>query len=246
MHRLLIFIYLACLFLGTACAAKRDPSSVLVATEAGYPPFESDVNGEIMGFDIDLFRAVAEASGFTVEFKNQPFEGLIPGLKGGKFDAAISAMTITSERAEEVDFSDPYYDAGQVVTVREENDSIKDLSDLEGKIIAVQLGTTGFLQASKIEGVELRTFKSVEPAFLELLAGRADAVINDDPTTRLILAKEKGLKIVFGPFTEEQYGIAVRKGNAELLARINEGLKKVRDSGEYDRIREKWIPPSGK
>jgi polar amino acid transport system substrate-binding protein len=176
-----------------------------------------------------------------VTFKNQPFEGLIPGLKGRKYDAAISAMTITPERAEQVDFSDPYYDAGQVLTVREEDDSIKGLDDLAGKVIAVQLNTTGHLQAEKIEGATLKTFKSIEPAFLELLKRRADAVINDDPTTRLILQKKAGLKIVGEPFTKEQYGIAVKMGNAELLSKINEGLKKVKASGEYDRIKATWI-----
>jgi ABC-type amino acid transport substrate-binding protein len=200
-----------------------------------------DASGEIVGFDVDLMRAVAREAGLEAAFSNQPFAGILPGLSQGKYDAVISCLTITAERAKEVDFSRPYYDAGQVIAVREADTAIRTLADLKGKTIAVQIGTTGFDAASKVEGVKVSAFKEIELAYLELVAGRADAVVNDEPPTRMYLKDHKGIRIAGPPFTEEKYGIAVRKGNAALLAKIDDGLAKVIASGEFARLKEKWI-----
>lgn len=220
----------------------EDSRRLVVGTEAAYPPFEFvDADRRITGFDIELVSAVAREAGFAAEFVDQPFDGLIPGLRQGKYRAVVSAMTITPERAAEVAFTDGYYDAGQVIAVRADDTRIAGLADLEGKVVAVQLGTTGNSRADAVKGAKVKTFPSIEPAFMELLAGRADAVINDDPTTLLYMKEHPGLRIVGKPFTEEQYGIAVRKDDAELLGLLNEGLRRVRASGEYDRLRAKWI-----
>jgi polar amino acid transport system substrate-binding protein len=224
------------------CGGGNAAGSLRVATDATYPPFESvDASGAIVGFDVDLVRAVAREAGLTPEFVNQPFDGILPGLKQGKYDAVVSCLTITPERAKEVDFSDPYYDAGQVLAVRAAEKGIADLAGLKGKTIAVQRNTTGQLAAEKVEGATVKSFDAIDPAFLEVLAGRADAVINDEPTTRLYAREHPGVRIVGPPFTEERYGIAVRKGDADLLAKINAGLAKVRASGEFDRLKERWI-----
>ncbi len=218
------------------------PPRLVVGTEAAYPPFEFvDAERRIVGFDVDLVRAAAREAGFEAVFVDQPFDGLIPGLQQGKYDAAVSAMTITPERAEVVAFTDGYYDAGQVIAVREGTTGISTPADLAGKVVAVQANTTGHRQAERIAGAEVRSFPSIEPAFMELAAGRADAVINDDPTTFLYAREHGGIRIVGAPFTEEQYGIAVRRDDAALLAKLNEGLRRVRASGEYDRLRKVWI-----
>jgi His/Glu/Gln/Arg/opine family amino acid ABC transporter permease subunit len=218
----------------------------VVATEAAYRPFEfKDEAGTIVGFDVDLMRAVAREAGLEAAFVDQAFDGLIPGLNQGKFDAAISCMTITEERARVVDFSDPYYDAGQVIAVRAADASVRDLADLEGRTIAVQRSTTGHALAEKVKGATVKAFDAVDPAFLEVLAGRADAVINDEPTTLTYLAGNPGLRVASRPLTEERYGIAVKKGNADLLRKINDGLARVRASGEYDRIKAEWIGGAG-
>jgi polar amino acid transport system substrate-binding protein len=203
-------------------------------------------DGSIVGFDPDLVRAIGREAGLTVEFVDQVFDGILPGLSQGKYDAAVSSLTITGERAKQVDFSDPYFDAGQVVVVLVKNESIRGPADLGGKTIAVQRNTTGHREAEKVKEAVVKTFDAVEPAFLELLAGRADAVINDEPPTRLYMRSHPEIRIAGKTFTEEKYGIAVRKGNAALLARINEGLRKVRASGEYDRLVKQWIGDSGR
>ncbi|MCK6478737.1 MAG: basic amino acid ABC transporter substrate-binding protein [Planctomycetaceae bacterium] len=227
---------------GCGAEGGGGPGRIVVGTEAAYPPFEFvDAERRIVGFDVDLVRAAAREAGLEAEFVDQPFDGLIPGLRGGKYDAVVSAMTITPERAEQVAFTEGYYDAGQVIAVREGTTGIAGPADLRGKVVAVQANTTGHRQAEKAGAGEVRAFPSIEPAFMELRAGRADAVVNDEPTTLLYAREHGGIRVVGRPFTEEKYGIAVRREDGELLAKLNGGLRKVRASGEYDRIRAKWI-----
>jgi ABC-type amino acid transport substrate-binding protein len=231
--------------LAAACGggAPADPSALRVATEAAYPPFESTTaSGEIVGFDIDLVRAAAREAGLKAEFTHQEFAGLIPALEQGRFDAAVSAMTITEERAKVVAFTDPYYDAGQVVLVRADGAAgISGKDDLAGKTVAVQLNTTGQTEAEKLKPGAVRAFESTELAVLELLAGRCDAVVADEQPSRVFTSRHPELKVAGPVFTKEKYGIAVRRDRPDLLAKLNEGLRKVRASGEYDRIAAKWI-----
>lgn len=230
-----------------SCGGGKDANRIVVASDATYPPFESmSTDGSVVGFDADLVRAAAREAGLTVELINQPFFGILPGLRQGKYDAVVSCLTITGERAREVDFTDPYFDAGQVVAVRAAEKAIRGLEDLKGKTIAVQQGTTGQDAAAKVEGSTVKKFDSIDYAFNELLAGRADAVINDYPTTFLYGKQHPEIRIAGKPFTEEKYGIAVAKGNAALLAKLNEGLRKVRASGEYDRLKAQWIGDGGR
>ncbi len=230
-----------------ACGGGKGADHLVVATEAAYPPMESKApDGTIVGFDPDLVRAICREEGLTVEFIDQVFDGILPGLAQGKYDAAASSLSITAERARQVDFTDPYFDAGQVVAVLASSGKVRGLEDLAGRTIAVQRNTTGHRAAEGVKGATVKDFDAVEPAFLELLAGRADAVINDEPPTRLYMKSHPEVRIVGKPFTEERYGIAVRKGNAALLSRLNSGLRKVRASGEYDRLKMRWLGDSGR
>jgi ABC-type amino acid transport substrate-binding protein len=240
-------LLLAAALLAPGCGGAKDANRIVVATEAAYPPMESKApDGTIVGFDPDLLRAVGREVGLEVEFIDQTFDGILPGLAQGKYDAAVSSMTITEERAKNVDFTDPYFDAGQVVAILGKTKGIGSLADLEGRTIAVQRNTTGHRAAEKVKGATVRDFDAIEPAFLELLAGRADAVINDAPPTRFYMKDHPEVRIAVKPFTEEKYGIAVRKGNAALLAKLNEGLRKVKASGEYDRLVARWIGDPGR
>lgn len=137
---------------GTTTTAGSGGTVLKIATEPAFPPFESQAaNGTLEGFDIDLFKAIGEASGFTVEFQSLPFDGIIPALQAGTVDGAISSITITKERAETVSFTRPYFKAGLAIAVQSANTDIQDLTGLKGKKIAVQIGTTGASKAKEVE-----------------------------------------------------------------------------------------------
>jgi len=152
----------------------RARGELVVGSDAAYPPFEFvDKDGNIVGIDIDIAKAIADHLKVKLRVVNTSFDGIIPALLAKKFDMIISAMTITPERAKQVDFSIPYYNAGQLITVREDDNRIKSEKDLQGKIVAVQLGTTGQFYAESLPGIkEIRKFETVDGAFWELKNGR--------------------------------------------------------------------------
>lgn len=214
---------------------------VRVATEAAYRPFEYVEKGELTGFDVELIRAVAKAGGFEIELSNQPWDGMFPGLQAKRYDLVISAVSITAERQKTMAFSDPYLDSGLIIAVKKDNAEITTLDHLNGKTIAVQIGTTGHDKAKTVEGANIVKFDSVELALQELDAGRADAVINDQPVTAFYIKSMTDLKMVGDKLSSESYGMAMRKDDAALVAKVNAGLKKVRESGEYDKLVKKWL-----
>ena len=225
----------------SACSsgAANQAAKIRVATEATYPPFESvDENSkQLVGFDIDLFKAIAAKENLQVEFVNTPFDSVLAGISTCQFDAAISAMTITDERKKTMAFSDPYVNAGQLITVSVNNTDIKGVADLKGKKIAVQLGTTGEIEAKKIEGATVKPFDTADLAFLELVNGQVDATVVDSPTSMIYVNKYKDkIKAAGAPFTNEQYGIAVCKKNASLLKSINAGLAAVKADGTVEKL----------
>ncbi|GCL54927.1 amino-acid ABC-transporter permease protein [Microcystis aeruginosa NIES-3806] len=222
--------------------SQTPPNPFRVATEATFPPFEFQQGGQLTGFDIDLMRAIGKEADLNIDFRNLPFDGIIPALQARTVEAAISGMTITSERAQAISFSRPYFRAGLAIAVREDNKTIKNFEDLKGKRIAVQIGTTGALEAIKIPGSVVSQFDSAALALQELINGRVDAVVNDKPVT-LYAIKEAGLrgvKVVGELLTEEFYGIALPK-NSPYLQLINDALGRVIESGQYDAIFRQWF-----
>ncbi len=217
-----------------------------VGIDTTYPPFEYEVDGEYTGIDIDLINAIAEDQGFDIEFNPMDFGGIIPALQAGQLDIAIAGMSITDERKEVVDFSDPYFDAGLTLVVQSDNSEITSMEDLEGKTVAVKSGTTGaqFARDNEEEyGYEIAQFEDSPSMFQEVSNGNADVLLEDYPVIAYAIA-ESGLdlKTVGDRLTGDQYGIAVLKGeNAEVLEQINAGLQALRDSGEYDEILNKYI-----
>lgn len=225
-------------------APAGEMMTVRVATDATWPPFESvdEATKEMVGFDIDLMNAIAAAANLEVEYNNVPWDSLLAGMAQCQYDASISAMTITPERAEQFAFSDPYFAAGQIVTVRTDNTDITGRDTLSGKTIGVQLGTTGDIQAQTIEGANVKNYDDIGLAFQDLLNGQIDAVIADNPLALGYVGQNVDqLKTVGDVFTDESYGIAVCKDNTELLERINAGLAAVQADGTIDELTEKWI-----
>lgn len=222
-------------------------TTYIVGTDTTYPPFEFEEGGEYKGIDIDLIKAIAEEEGFEIELKPMDFGGIIPALQADQLDVAIAGMSITDDRKEKVDFSDPYFDAGLTLVVSEDNNDITTVEDLEGKIVAVKNGTTGADKAEELKeevGIkEVRQFNDSPSMFQEVANGNADVLIEDYPVIAYqIKTKDLGLKTVGERLNGDQYGIAVLKGeNQELLEKINSGLQKLRDSGEYDEILNRYL-----
>jgi peptide/nickel transport system substrate-binding protein len=218
--------------------------SLVIGTNAEYPPFEMvDDAGNIIGFDPDLMVAIADAGGFTFKWVNTRWDGIFLALASGEFDAVISAATITAERAQTVDFSDPYFEAGQAIVVRADETAIKTDVDLAGKKVGVQLGTTGDIWLTDETEAEVVRYDENTLAVHALAAGDVDAAVMDNPTAAEIVRAnpELNLKLLPGVYTEENYGIAVIKDRPEVLEAINKGLAAVKASGEYDRIWNKWF-----
>lgn len=243
---LLLVIVSAIVLSGCATVAPAPSESVrkvIVATDATWPPFEfvDEETKEIVGFDIDLLRAVAEEAGFEVEFQNVPWDPLLAGMASGQYEAAISAMTITEDRKEHMLFSEPYFNAGQLVVVVSSNEDISGPDDLEGRTIGAQIGTTGAMEAEAL-GAVVKTYDDIGSAYLDLINGQIEAVVADNPLAIGYVVKYEGkLKDVGGPFTTEEYGIAVKQGSEDLLADINRGLQAVKDKGLLPELEEKWM-----
>lgn len=215
--------------------------ALTVGSDIPYPPFEQGKPGEYTGFDIELMEAIGEKIGRTPEFQDTSFETIFRDVQQGKFEAVISAATITEEREKAVDFSNPYYLSEQAVLVQEGSD-VKSLEDLEGQTVAVQQGTTGQeLAKEELGDSEVRPFPEGPDAVNALKAGTVEGVIIDAPVAQNAVEKSGGVEIAEKVPTEEEYGIAVAQGETELLEEINMGLEEVLDDGTYTKIYEKWF-----
>ena len=259
MHRLTAFVLIVLLLATTAaaCVPVTPPAApaapeaapakpLIMGTESTFPPYEfRNEQNEIVGFDVDLANAIAQKLGRELKIEDMAFDALIPALLAGKIDMIVAGMTITEERKKKVAFSDPYYETGLVWVVRADDDRIQTADDLKGKTLSTQTGTTSDIQASKIEGVNMKRFQQFTDAFLEVAAGRADACIVNEPTAIDYVMKHPELKIggkLQFEGTDRQFnGIAVRLEDTQLLADINKALQALKDSGEYDKMVEKWF-----
>lgn len=222
-----------------------EPKVLKVGSDTAFAPFEfqDEKSKEFVGFDMDLIKAIGKQMGYEVKVQSMNFDGLIPALEAGNIDAAISSMTIKEERAKKVNFSKPYYKSGLNVVVKADNTTIKSFKDLDGKRVAVQIGTTGADEAKKVKDVKIREFNTAPEAFMELKAGGVDAVVNDAPVNEYYIAQAGGkdAKVVGDLLSAEDYGIATPKKNTELAGKIDKALDELKKNGEYEKIYVKWF-----
>jgi len=251
MKKILLVLLAAVLLFGIASCSKKEQAAaekkvITIASDATWPPMEYvDENKNIVGFDVDLMNAAAEAGGYEVVIKNTAWDGIFAGLANGEYDAVCSSVTITEERKATMDFSIPYVNAGQVLVVEAGNDTDKVLADMKGKEVGAQIGTTGAIEVQNTAGAVLKTYDEIGLAIADLANGRIAGVVADAPIAAdFVLQNDEyksKLKIVGVPFTDEYYGVAVKKGNQEILDLINAGLKKVIDSGKAKELEDKWL-----
>lgn len=238
---------LFCILAAGGCGKEeKSEEPLVVAMELAYPPFEGRNDaGEPEGVSVDLMKAFGEYAGREIRIENTAWDGLIPSLQTGKADLVISSMTIRPDREEQVDFSDPYANALLAVLVSKgaEAESVEDLNQ-EGKKLAVKSGSTGHLYAeSSLEKAELIVLPDESACVTEVAQGRADGFIYDQLT--IYRNWQKNLDTtdaIFIPFQEpEKWGIAVQKGNQELLDQVNAFLKEFREEGGYEKLEETWL-----
>jgi polar amino acid transport system substrate-binding protein len=218
-----------------------------IGSDTAYPPFEFvNKENEIVGFDVDLLTAICEQVNCKAKFQTTGFDGIFAALAAGEFDAVASAVTITEERARVVEFTRPYLNAGQIVTVPKDSD-ISGPEGLEGLTVGVQLGTTGDLEASDFtDDDQIQRFQTIDLAMAALAQGDVNAVIADSPTSADIVSKQFGdkLKLVGEPFTEEYYGIAVQQSTPEIVEAFDVAIAELAASGELAKIAETWKLPA--
>lgn len=225
---------------------KPKKTKIVVGTASGYFPFEMvDKQGKLVGFDIDVAKAIAKEMGAELEFQNYAFSGLIPALQAKKVDMVIAGMTITDKRKQVVDFSDTYFVSGQALLVNKNYPNIKTWQDLdkEGNIIAVSMGTTADQTATKMfKKATVKKFEGSTYAGLELISGKATAVVHETPWVAIYHKQHpENTYPILKPFTTENLGIAVAKGDKEMLNFVNKFLKKYKDSAEYKKSYEYWF-----
>ena len=247
MKKILILVFAILFVTGMVSGGPQVEDDVItVATDATWPPMEYvNTDKEIVGFDIDLLTLAAEEGGFKVEFQNTAWDGIFAGLANGEYDAVISSVTITEDRQKTMDFSIPYINAGQVLIVQSSTSGVKVLADLSGESVGAQIGTTGALEVDKVAGVALKTYDELGLAIEDLVNGRIAGVVADTPIAADFVMQNDNysgkLMIVGEPFTDEFYGVVVKKGNSAVLDKINAGLKKVLDAGKDDDLQDKWL-----
>ncbi len=245
--RHIIISALALMIVATvSCGKKGNSKKVTVALNATYPPMEMlDKDKNIIGFDVDYFKAVGKEVGIEFEFINVAWDGIFAGLAAGKYDMIASAVTITDDRKKTMDFTLPYFETGLALVVPKDS-TAKKISDLKGQKAGSQIGTTGAFQIKKHKGVILKNYDAIGLAFEDMASGRIAAVVCDTPVAAdYALQKaeyKKKFKIAQTIPSKEFFGAALPKGKDKaLLEKLNKGIKAVQSKGIDKKLMKKWL-----
>lgn len=215
--------------------------TLVMGTNATFPPYEYYDGDNIVGIDVEISEAIGEKLGMEVEVQDMEFDALIPALSSNKVDFVAAGMTVTPEREASVSFTDTYATAAQVIIVKEGSD-IASAEDLSGKVVGVQLGTTGDLLVSEIEGAEVERYPKGYEAVQSVIQGKIDAVVIDNAPAKTFVSQNEGLVILDEALSSEDYAMAINKDNAELLEQINGAIAELKEEGTLDAIVDKYIP----
>lgn len=219
---------------------KKD-TVVTMGTNAEFAPFEFMSGKEVVGFDVDISNVIAKDLGKELKIENMAFESVIASVKSGKVDFAAAGLTANDERKESVDFSIPYYKSTQVIITLKTNEELLTPEDLAGKSIGVQGGTTGEDLAKGVEGTTVEAYKEGYTAVMDLINGRIDAVVIDEEMAKHLVEANEETQILDHALSNEEYAIAVQKGNTELLDAINATIKKMQEDGTYDELYKNYF-----
>ncbi|MCI5935743.1 MAG: basic amino acid ABC transporter substrate-binding protein [Lachnospiraceae bacterium] len=227
------------------CGSKKSGMTVeegklIMGTNAAFPPYEYYEGDTIVGIDAEIAQAIADELGLELVIEDMEFDGIIGAVTAGKVDMGLAGMTVTEDRLENVNFSDTYAHASQVVIVTNDSE-IATVDDLANKTVGVQLGTTGDIYAEDIEGVTLERYNKGFEAVQSLLTGKIDAVIIDEQPAKAFVSQNEGIKILEEKFTDEDYAAAIAKDNTELVEAVNKALANLKSSGKLDEIVAKYI-----
>ncbi len=226
----------------TKAEAEATGGVLVMATNAEFAPWEYYEGDKIVGIDPEIAQAIADKLGMTLEIEDMAFDSIIPAVTSGKADFGAAGMTVDEDRMVFVDFTDTYANASQVIIVKETSE-IAGSADLSDKKIGVQLGTTGDLLATDLAGDDnVERYNKGFEAVQALLQDKIDAVVIDSAPANVFVEQSQGLKVCDEAMSQEEYAIAVAKGNTELLDKINGALKELKEDGTIDAIMNKYIP----
>lgn len=220
--------------------AEAAGGTLVMATNAEFPPYEYYEDGDIVGIDVEIAKAIAAKLGMELQIEDMAFDAIIPAVTSGKADFGAAGMTVTEERQRSVEFTDTYANSNQVAIVKEDGD-ITGSDALAGKIIGVQLGTTGDALATEIKDATVERYNKGLEAVQSLTQGKIDAVVIDQATAEAFVKKIEGIKILEEKMSEEEYAIAIKKGNMELVEKMNEAIKELKEEGKIDEIVAKYM-----
>ena len=246
---MVLIIAMVTLSVALSGCTEEKGNKIIVGTSADFPPFEYKEGNEIVGFDVEMITTILTSQGYTVEVQDIAFDSLIAALQTNKIDVIVAGMSITDERLQEINFSDPYFEADQSVLIKSDSGIIiNNESDLENLTVGVQTGTTGddwvfetLVNTSKTPDDKYKQYETYDLAVLDLKAGRIQIIVLDKPVAQA-LSEDGDLGIAYTIVTNENYGIGVRKGDSELLQKINNGLAELKASADWNILVKKYFP----
>lgn len=248
--KVLVTAVLAMAVMLSACGTKDNKDkagsnaegvkTLIMATNAEFPPYEYYEGKKPVGIDVDIANAIAEDLGMELKVQDMAFDSVITAVQTGKADIGLAGITVREDRLENVNFTDTYAIATQVIIVSEGSE-ITTPNDLAGRTIGVQLGTTGDFLADDVNDATVERYNKGADAIEALKTGKIEAVMIDNEPAKVFVKENEGLKILDETYAQEEYAIAVAKENEDLLKNINDSIKKLKESGKLQEIIDKYI-----